>query len=116
MIVLFDDQSKNLQAISPYEVEFRLIRPGHPPAVAFASHATDLLNYLAGAVRVIAPTPPAALPPALPRSLLGRSSRSTTEPNTPCWGNEDIRRVCLQGTSDDCGEERAEPAKGMRLE
>jgi hypothetical protein len=65
MMVRFNDQGKNLQAITPYEVEFRLIRPGHPPAVAFANHATDLLNYLAGEVRVIAPTPLAALPPAL---------------------------------------------------
>jgi hypothetical protein len=50
-MVLFDDQSKNLQAITAYEVEFRLIRPGHPPAVAFANQATDLLNHLAGKVR-----------------------------------------------------------------
>lgn len=65
MIVLFNDQSKNVQAITPYEVEFRLIRPGHPPPVAFVSHATDLLDYRAGEVRVIAPPPPAALLPAL---------------------------------------------------
>ena len=27
MVVLFEDQSKNLHAITPYEVEFRLITP-----------------------------------------------------------------------------------------
>jgi hypothetical protein len=64
MIVLFDDQSKNVQAITPYEVEFRLITPGYPPIVPFASHATDVLDYLAGEVRVLAPSPPATLPTA----------------------------------------------------
>ena len=58
-------RAKTLQAISPYEVEFRLLRPGHPAGVAFANHVTDLLNYRAGEVRVIAPTAPAAVPPAL---------------------------------------------------
>jgi hypothetical protein len=57
MLVLFDDQSKNLQAITPLEVEFRLLRPGPPPKVAFASHVTDLLDYLASEVRVVAPPP-----------------------------------------------------------
>jgi hypothetical protein len=65
MMVLFDDQSKNLQAITPHEVEFRLSRPGHPPVVAFTSHASDSLAYRAGEVRVLAPAGPAALPPAL---------------------------------------------------
>jgi hypothetical protein len=65
MVALFDDQSKNLHSITPYEVEFRLITPGPPPRVPFASHATDLLDYLAGEVRIIAPPAPAALPPVL---------------------------------------------------
>jgi hypothetical protein len=65
MVVLFDDQSKNLQAITPYEVEFRLIRPGHPPTVTFAGHVTDSLDYLAGEVRVIPPAAPAVLSLAL---------------------------------------------------
>jgi hypothetical protein len=65
MVVLFDDQSKNLQAITPHEVEFRLITPGAPPRAPFASHVTNLLDYLAGEVRVVAPPAPAALPPAL---------------------------------------------------
>ena len=47
MFVLFDDQSRNLTSITPYEVEFRLIMPGHPPTVPFASHVTDLLAYQA---------------------------------------------------------------------
>jgi hypothetical protein len=65
MVVLFDDQSRNVQAITPYEVEFRLLTPGPPPRVPFASHATDLLDYRAGEVRVLAPPGPASLPPAL---------------------------------------------------
>jgi hypothetical protein len=65
MVVLFDDQSKNLQAITPYEVELRLIEPGAAPRAPFASHATGLLDYLAGEVRVVAPPAPAALPPTL---------------------------------------------------
>jgi len=65
MVVLFDDQSKNLNAITPYEVEFRLLLPGGPPRMPFTSHVTDLLDYLAGEVRVAAPPAPATLPPAL---------------------------------------------------
>jgi hypothetical protein len=63
MIVLFDDQSKNVQTITPYEVEFRLIQAGAPPVVPFTSHITDSLDYLAGEVRIIAPALPAALAP-----------------------------------------------------
>jgi hypothetical protein len=65
LVVLFDDQSKNVRTIAPYEVQFRLIRPGHPPAVPFASHTTDPLDHRAGEVRVLAPPPPATLPAAL---------------------------------------------------
>lgn len=65
MVVLFNDQSKNLTSITPYDVEFRLIQPGHPPTVAFASHVADRLDYVAGEVRVLAPPAPAALPAAL---------------------------------------------------
>jgi hypothetical protein len=57
MLVLFDDPSKNLQAITPWAVEFRLLRPGPPPRVAFASPVTDLLDDLDGEVRVVAPPP-----------------------------------------------------------
>jgi hypothetical protein len=56
-VVLFDDPSKNLQAITPSEVAFRLLRPGPPPRVAFACHVTDLLDDLAGEVCVVAPPP-----------------------------------------------------------
>jgi hypothetical protein len=65
MVVLFDDQSKNVLTIAPYEVEFRLVTPGPPPRAPFASHVTDLLDYLAGEVRVVTPPGPAALPAAL---------------------------------------------------
>jgi hypothetical protein len=65
MVVLFDDQSRNVQAITPYDVEFRLLTPGPPPRVPFASHATDLLDYRAGEVRVLAPPGLASLAPAL---------------------------------------------------
>jgi hypothetical protein len=65
MVVLFNDQSGNVQTIEPYEVEFRLITPARLPTVPFASHATDLLDYLAGEVRVVAPPPPGALPATL---------------------------------------------------
>jgi hypothetical protein len=65
MTILFDDQSKNVGRITPYEVEFRLITPGRHPTIAFASHATDMLDHLAGEVRVIAPPPPAVFPASL---------------------------------------------------
>ncbi len=64
IIVLFDDQSKNVQTITPYEIEFRLIKPGHPPTLPFVSHVSDQLDYLAGDVRIVSLPPlPAALAP-----------------------------------------------------
>lgn len=65
MIVLFDDQSKNLRVITPYEVEFRLITPGGLPRAAFTSLVTDRLDYLAGEIRIIPPGGHGALPAAL---------------------------------------------------
>jgi hypothetical protein len=62
-VVLFDDQSKNVQLIQHYEVEFRLLTLGAAPSVPFASHATDLLDYVAGEVRILPVS--TALPPAL---------------------------------------------------
>jgi RES domain-containing protein len=57
MVVLFHDQSKNVQSITPYEVEFRLITSAHPPS-PFTNHASDLLDFTAGEVRVVpAPGP-----------------------------------------------------------
>jgi RES domain-containing protein len=50
LVVLFQDQSKNVQSITPYEVEFRLITSGDPPA-PFTNHAVDLLDFTAGEVR-----------------------------------------------------------------
>ena len=70
MTVVFDDQSRNVGRITPYEVEFRLITPGRPPTIAFSSHATDLLDYLAGEVRVIASPPAGSLLASL-RSFSG---------------------------------------------
>ena len=65
LVVLFDDQSKNIQSIIPYEVEFRLITPARSPVILFASHASDQLDYLAGEIRIHPPSSTAALPPAL---------------------------------------------------
>ena len=65
MLILFNDQSKNLQSITPYEVEFRLISPGAAPRIPFATHITDQLDYLAGEVRIVAPPTLGALPSAL---------------------------------------------------
>jgi hypothetical protein len=74
MVVLFEDQSKNVQTITPHEVEFRLIAPAHPPTVPFASHATDLLDYLAGEVRIVAT--PAHDAPTRPESVRGLDASS----------------------------------------
>jgi hypothetical protein len=52
MIVLFQDQSKNVQSITPYEIEFRLITSADPPE-PFTNHAVDLLDFTAGEVRVV---------------------------------------------------------------
>ncbi len=64
MVVLFQDQSKNVQSITPHEVEFRLITSTHPPT-PFTNHATDLLDFAAGEVRVITVANPAPVQPAL---------------------------------------------------
>lgn len=56
MVVLFHDQSGNVTAITPHEIEFRLITPHGPP---FYNHAHDPLNFLAGEVRVVSAAPPA---------------------------------------------------------
>jgi RES domain-containing protein len=51
MVVLFNDQSGNLQSITPYTVEFRLVTAG-PPAVPFTNHATEGLDVTAGEVKL----------------------------------------------------------------
>jgi RES domain-containing protein len=62
MLVLFQDQSKNVQSITPHEVEFHLITSDDPPA-PLTNHATDLLDFAAGEVRVLpGPNPPAPNP------------------------------------------------------
>lgn len=62
MVVLFDDQSRNIASITPYGAEFRLTTPAGLP---FASHATDQLDYLAGEVRIVTPSGSAPLPAAI---------------------------------------------------
>lgn len=48
MIVLFDDQSKNVDLI-PFTIECRVITP--PPATPFVNHLTELLDFTAGDMR-----------------------------------------------------------------
>ena len=49
LIILFDDQSRHVQSIIPYEVEFRLITVH---GASFINHAQDLLDFTAGEVRM----------------------------------------------------------------
>jgi hypothetical protein len=51
MLVLFADQSGNVQSITPYTVEFRLVTAG-PPAVPFTHHGTEVLDFTAGEVKL----------------------------------------------------------------
>jgi hypothetical protein len=51
MVVLFNDQSRNLRSITPYPVELRLVTVG-PPALPFTNHATEVLDFTAGEVRL----------------------------------------------------------------
>jgi hypothetical protein len=55
MIVLFDDQSKNVD-LAPYPVEFRLVTP--PATMPFVNHVTELLDFTAGEVRFVGHGPP----------------------------------------------------------
>ncbi len=55
IIVLFDDQSKNVD-LAPYTVEFRLVT--HPPVAPFGNHLTELLDFTAGEVRFVGGAPP----------------------------------------------------------
>jgi len=63
MIVLFNDQCSNLARIAPHEVEFRLVTAGTPPG-PFINHATQVLDFAAGEVRIFCPSPGVGLPPA----------------------------------------------------
>lgn len=51
MVVLFNDQSGNVQSITPHSVEFRLVT-ADPPVVPFANHATEGLDFSAGEVKL----------------------------------------------------------------
>jgi hypothetical protein len=62
MVVLFEDQSKNVQRITPFEVAFRLITSGPSPS-PFTNHAADLLDFTAGEVQ-LTPHPVAGNPQA----------------------------------------------------
>jgi RES domain-containing protein len=53
MVVLFDDQRTNLSGITPYFVDFRLIKPS---GGVFANPMHDSLDYQAGEVLVSSPT------------------------------------------------------------
>ena len=55
LVVLFQDQSSNVQSIVPHEVEFRLIDEDGKP---FHNHSTQLLDFTAGEVRFTGTTPP----------------------------------------------------------
>jgi hypothetical protein len=55
IIVLFDDQSKNVD-LEPYTVEFHLVT--RPPVTAFGNHLTELLDFTAGEVRFVGGKPP----------------------------------------------------------
>jgi len=55
IIMLFDDQSKNVD-LDPYTVELRLVT--HPPVAPFGNHLTELLDFTAGEVRFVGGMPP----------------------------------------------------------
>jgi hypothetical protein len=64
MVVLFDDQSGNVARIIPHEVEFRLVATGLSPA-PFINHATQVVDFTAGEVRILPASPRTPLPSAL---------------------------------------------------
>ncbi|HEY0320413.1 MAG TPA: RES family NAD+ phosphorylase [Pyrinomonadaceae bacterium] len=49
LIVLFEDQSSNVQSITPYEIKYRLITTAGTP---FYNHATEILDFTAGDVMI----------------------------------------------------------------
>jgi RES domain-containing protein len=51
MVVLFEDQNRNVQSITPYTVEFRLITAA-PAALPFTNHVTEVLDFTAGEVKL----------------------------------------------------------------
>jgi hypothetical protein len=51
MVVLFSDQSANVQSITPFAVELRLVTAG-PAALPFSNQATEILDFTAGEVKL----------------------------------------------------------------
>jgi hypothetical protein len=51
MVALFNDQSRNVQRITPHTVEFRLVTAASP-ALPFSNHATEVLDFTAGEVKL----------------------------------------------------------------
>jgi hypothetical protein len=64
MIVLFHDQTANVQRITPFEVELRLIT-SDSPAAPFRNHATEILDFTAGEVRIRPSSSGVAMSPLL---------------------------------------------------
>jgi len=52
LIVLFDDQGSNVEAITPFEVCIRMVTKAVPPA-PFTNHALEVLDFVAGDVKII---------------------------------------------------------------
>jgi hypothetical protein len=50
VVALFADQSKNLQSITPFDAEFRLIK--QPPSGPFVNQNTEMLDFFAGEVQI----------------------------------------------------------------
>jgi hypothetical protein len=55
MIVLFDDQSKNVD-LDPFTVELRLVT--RAPGAPFINHLTEVLDFTAGEVQFVGAAPP----------------------------------------------------------
>jgi RES domain len=64
MIVLFEDQSRNVGCINPFAIEFRMITSVRSPT-PFTNHALEIPDFTAGEVQVISPTQVAAHHPAV---------------------------------------------------
>jgi RES domain-containing protein len=70
MVVLFQDQSQNVQSITLHEVEFRLMTSADPPA-PFTNHAADLLDFTAGGASSGSPPAPTVLNRRWPHTRIG---------------------------------------------
>ena len=54
LVVLFDDQSKNVD-LDPYTVELRLVT--RAPVVPFINHLTEVLDFTSGEMQFVGGTP-----------------------------------------------------------